>query len=454
MKNIFKSSCTIMRTIICTIIFFTFYTNISANIYAAYSLIDVYKLALAHDAKLAQAHAEYDANITNLNIARSSILPKISIDSSYVINDSNKNSADVNTFSVGVNLKQPLYEPVSWAIYGQAQYLLQQANYELQIAQQDLIIRLAESYFKTLLAQMELNLSQAQEFSNKNQWQKTLQSANLGLASKVDVLQTKSSYNLAKSTSIKYQNSLVIAHENLINLTGVELNNLKSLTSNMDMFNKKINIQPNIQQYEQQASLNNLTVLKAIAQVKIAKKELQAQKKGHLPKINLKAGYTDKSFSNYNTNFSQNFQDRKDFNIGIYATIALYSGGLTTAKINQASAKKRAARLQARQAIEQAKLSARIEVRNIEHTYKLILANRANVESTKAFLDMTEQSHKLGLKELLDVLTAKATKYQASKNLTASLHNLILSHLRLEQTIGTLDIESLQRIDQLLVKHP
>lgn len=426
----------------------TFLTGsiVGSSAIASTGLVKMYELALEHDAQLAQAEVVYQASLDSLTIAKAPLLPQITADGGYTINDSSSESADVNTLSIGVNLQQSLYEHDTWARYEQAKSVLEKAKYELQIARQNMIVRLAKRYFDVLLAKVDVELSIAQEKANKNQWDRAKVSAEIGLASKTDVLQTKSTYDLTKSERIRAENSLDVAYEGLIKLTGNAANDLKRIA-----FDTKIPEEAlNIQEHENKASDQNLTVLKLIAQMQVASEDIEIQKSGHWFKFFLRAGYTDNSYSNFDSDYESTYKDNQNMSVGVYTSIPLYSGGRTSALVSQARANHQAAIIGVRDAKENAKLNARVEVRNIQRGFELVSANRAAVKSNEAFLETAEESYKVGLKDLLDVLTARANKYQALRNLTLSLHNLVLSKLRLAQATGSLNVDKLNEIEVLL----
>ena len=409
-------------------------------------LVDIYHLALHHDAQLAQEKANYQASLASVGIAKSSFLPQISADGSYTINDGGSDAADVNTTTLGLNLQQSLYQRDYWLDYDQSKSKLKLASYSLKIAEQTMIIRLAEHYLKVLLAKEDLALSKAQEKANYNQWQRAKISAGIGLSSQTDVLQTKSSVDLARSSRINAENNLDVAYEELNKLTGTRVKNLKAISRRYQPAYQSLKIED----YEQQASEQNLTFLKLKQQAKIAKDDIRLQTSGHWPKLYLQANYSDKSYTNFGANYTNSYQDKNNFNVGIYASVPLYSGGRTSAKVTQARAISRAANIAMRDAKETAKLNARIEVRNIQRGKELVSANLAAVASSDAFLKTAQESYEVGLKDLLDVLTARTNKFQAQRNLTSSLHHLALSQLRLAQVVGNLNIETLNALEKHL----
>lgn len=410
---------------------------------AAYSLFDVYQMAVAHDATLAQAQATYQANQQLVKIARASLLPQISANAAY--NDSYLNEKSVDTKTADITLKQSLYQHDSWAKYSQAQYSLKKAEYTIKSAEQDIIVRVADAYFKVLLAQEDVKLAKAKEKADETQWDRAKASAQVGLASRTDVLQAKSSYDLSKSDRISAENNLDVAYEELTKLTGKPVKDLKVIALSVKLPQPQLNINA----YEQQAQDSNLTVLQAEEQAKVASEEVEVQKSGHWFNLSLQAQYEHTEGSAI-PSYSFSATHPNNASVSIVASLPLYSGGGTSALVSQARSNYQAAEIGVRDARENAKLNARVQVRNVERGVELVAANRAAVKSNDAFLEAAEEGYKVGLKDLLEVLTARTNKFQARRNLAQSLQNVVLSRLKLEAAVGTLDADKLQRYDSIL----
>lgn len=434
------------KTLLRTVGFSVLLTSGSA--WSASGLLDVYQLAVGHDAQLAQARAEYEANQQVVDTARAPLLPQISVDGSYSRNDSSREQNDVDTRDLSLNVSQSLYKHDNWAKFSQAEYNLKQSEYTIDAAEQDLIVRVADAYFKVLLAQEDLKLAKSKEEADKTQWDRAKASAEVGLASKTDVLQAKSSYDLSKSDRITAENNLDVSYEELMKITGTSVRELKVVALNVKLPPQNLNIN----QYEMKAQETNLDVLQAIEAANAASEEIEVQQAGHWFDVELRASYSDKAYSNFENSTTSDFSynDRNDLNVGVYASLPLYSGGGVSSQVSAARAQYKAATVATRNAKETARLNARVEVRNVQNGFKLIDANRAAVSSNDAFLEAAEEGYKVGLKDLLEVLTARTNKFQARRNLASSLHNVVLSRLKLEAAIGQLNAEKLEAYDAVL----
>ena len=99
---------------------------------ASLGLTDVYQMALIHDAQLAQAESQYQADMQGLDTARATLLPQIKADGSYFVTDSSNDGFDVNTQSLSLTLDQSLYRHENWAQYEKSKYLVEAAEATLK----------------------------------------------------------------------------------------------------------------------------------------------------------------------------------------------------------------------------------------------------------------------------------------------------------------------------------
>ena len=413
-------------------------------------LTDVYQMALTHDAQLAQAQSEYQADMQGLDTARATLLPQIKADGSYFVTDSSNDSFDVNTQSLSLTLDQSLYRHENWAQYEKSKYLVESAEATLQKSQQDLIIRVTEAYFDVLLAQETLRLAKTKQAADSTQLETAEASAELGLLSRVDVLQAKSSYDLSKSETINAENGLDVALEALSKLTGksaekLETRSLKKLLPNVALPLENLSIST----LEQRAELGNLSVKQAQAQLSTANQEIDVQRGGYWPTVNLQAKYTDTAYSDFQPG-TTSFNDSDNTSVGVIISMPLYSGGSTSSKVAAAKYQSIASQQALREAQESARLEVRTQKLNLDRGQKLVAALREAVKSNDAFLESAEEGYKVGLKSLLEVLTARTNQNTAQKNLIEAIHNQVLNKLRLEASLGDLTIEDIQKYEPLL----
>jgi outer membrane protein len=416
----------------------------SGSSLAAPGLVDVYQMAQIHDAKLAQAQATFKAEQEIMAQARSLLMPKINASATLNQNSSNLDASNGNDQILAIGLEQTLFNKEAFSRYDQAKSQLVAAELKYRLAEQDLIVRVSQAYFDVLLAEQDLRLAKSKEEADKIQWEKAQASADVGLASRTDVLQARSSYDLSISNRISAENALDKAYEALTKLTGKSIREVKQLMLSVVLKPQKLDKTA----LELQAEANNLGVRSAQQQSEVAAEEVVAQKSGHWFNVKLNAQVADYSYSGYSTAKP----DMQNTTVGVQLSVPLFSGGLTSSQVSEARFNSQAANIAVRDAREQARLDARVQAQNLERGYALVAALREAVKSGEAFLEAAEEGYRVGLRNMIDVVTARANLFDAQSNLAEALHGLLLTQLQLEGTLGDLTVEDLRDLDQLLTQ--
>ena len=139
---------------------------------AAEDLMQVYREAQRNDPALAAARANWEATQERVPQARAGLLPNVSLSVSANANyfGTNVDSTPRVTLNRGfgaggltVSASQPLYRYANEVAYSQAVQQVEQADFTLASAKQDLILRVATAYFDVLLAQFNVELAESQK---------------------------------------------------------------------------------------------------------------------------------------------------------------------------------------------------------------------------------------------------------------------------------------------------
>ena len=409
-------------------------------------LSQVYQMAAEHDATLAKARAQYEADQKIERLAQAPLMPQVSAGGNWQAQNSSIKKESNNTSSVNLTVNQSLYQRGNWLKVEQAKYQVLSAKYAYQNAQQDLIERVVDAYFQVLIAQQDLALAKTKELADKTQWDKVQTSANVGLASNTDVLQAKSSYDLSKSDRINAQAGLDIAIENLAKLTGKPLTELKTLRSDLSLsqFDTRLDRWLNL------VETQNFSVLQLKNQVVSAQKQIQIEKSKHFwPQVSLQ-GKLQRRWTHYDS--SSNDINADNASLGVSVSVPLYEGGAVLTQVDQARAKLKVAQQALRETEESIKLQTRNLVHSIQRGQALVVALREAVKSNDAFLESAEEGYRVGTQSLLEVLTARTGQFKARRNLTSALHSLVLNQLKLKAVVGQLTPEVLAKYDALFAE--
>ena len=209
----------------------------------AASLMDVFELATINDPFIKEALANKEAIFESKPQARSLILPQLS--SSAIFSDSDVNGQSTfqqkfvnpitgdetvltsntdfiqesETLQWDVTLRQTIFDYGLWMNLRKANKTVAQAEVDYLSAEQDLIIRVASSYFNILAAEDTLEAEQAARQSIEKQLDQAQKRFEVGLIAITDVQEAQAAYDQSIANEIIAKRSLATAKESLRSIT-------------------------------------------------------------------------------------------------------------------------------------------------------------------------------------------------------------------------------------------
>jgi outer membrane protein len=277
-------------------------------------LLSVYNQALDADPTFKAELAAHTAALEALPQSRAGVLPAIDLRGNISRNrfdprDNNPTSYATNkTYSIG--LRQPLYRRDRFIQLQQADSSIAQADAEFAAAQQDLALRVATRYFLVLGARDNLAFVRADKEALTRTLDQAKQRFEVGLAAITDTLKAQAAYDIAISDEISAEQLLADAHEALRELTGKLPSTLEVLKADIPLL---VPDPADQNQWVAAAIEQNPLMLAAQAATETAKQEIQVQRSGHYPSVDVTADYS------YRDNRFGGIQDlkRNDSAIGI-----------------------------------------------------------------------------------------------------------------------------------------
>ncbi|HQT01933.1 MAG: TolC family outer membrane protein [Gammaproteobacteria bacterium] len=415
----------------------------SSQVYAAEGLLSLYDLAAQRDAQLQQAQAQFAADQELLNQAKSVLLPTISAQASYQQNDYSipVPIAAKESQQQKLQLNQPLFDAASFARYEQAKSLVQQAETVYLLSQQQLMLRLSQSYLDVLKGQQLLSFAQAQLASTEKQRDQIDAGVKVGLTNPIDLLEVQARYDMALADVSQATNLLAISQENLARLIGQPVPVLKSLA----LDTRLPSLMESPEQLSQTGAQGNLNLRLNQRKVQASEQQVNATRAAHYPTVSLQASMSnlDSRTQFFNSPYQTN-------SIGVVLNVPLYAGGMVTSQVRQAEQQRLAAQAGLRYADEQAKLDVLSLAKTVQMAQSRLQALRQAVTSNEAFLQAAEEGNRVGLKSLVDVLNARTLLYKAKQDLANALFDDVQNRLSLRAAQGALVRDDLASIERYL----
>src|SRR5574340_882547 len=202
----------------------------------ATDLLEVYHAAQGQDAVFAAARASRDAGQEKLTQGRALMLPNVSLNANTTWNDITVNSGSTvnvnkqyNSHGYGATLVQPLFREQNWALYTESELQVALSEAQFKVAEQDLVLRVAQAYFDVLIAQDSVQLAAAQKTAIAEQLEQAKRNFEVGTATITDTHEAQARYDLIVAQEIAAQSTLEVSRrslQQLINAVPGELNAL------------------------------------------------------------------------------------------------------------------------------------------------------------------------------------------------------------------------------------
>jgi outer membrane protein len=422
----------------------------------AADLLETFHAAQANDPVFAAARATQQAGQEKLPQGRSLLMPSINLNANSTFNDLTTQyhpatpplftggTNRYNSNGYGVTLTQPLFRQQNWLTYNESELQAAQAEVQLKIAEQDLILRVAQAYFDVLIAQDSVGLVGAQKTAISEQHEQAKRNFEVGSATVTDTLEAQARYDLTGAQEIAAQNDLEIKRSALQQLINATPGDLAPLGKELKLETP----QPaDMQKWVESAQSSNLQLAIAQAGADIADKEVARNRGGHYPTVDLVANYTQNNASGSSFGVGS---DTTSKSIGVQLNMPLFQGGAVDSKWREAEAN----RERTRQELENARRNVAQQTRQ---AYLGVVSGVAQVQalqqalaSSVSVLEASKLGQEVGVRTNLDVLNAQQQLFSTRRDLYQAQYNYLLSQLRLKQAVGTLGEEDLSRVNQAL----
>ena len=257
----------------------------------AEDLLQVYRLAQDNDAQLRQAGAVRDAVYESRPQALARLFPTLSASSEkrwLHVNHHNSsrdlNSSNPERFNLSLDLSQPIYRRDYWIQLEQADLQIAQAEAEYAAQEQELIIRTAEAYFDILSAKDELEFARAENESIGRQLEQSKQRFEVGLIAITDVYESKAAFDQSRADLIVAENNVFQAWQVLYEII---LENVEEIVPLAEELPLDPPDPQDIEAWSETALQQNLSIQAAEYGKNIAQQEIDVQRSGHFPTLDL-----------------------------------------------------------------------------------------------------------------------------------------------------------------------
>jgi outer membrane protein len=414
----------------------------------AEDLLQVYRLAQDNDAQLRQAGAVRDAVYESRPQALARLFPTLSASSEkrwLHVNPQNSsrdlNSSNPERFNLSLDLSQPIYRRDYWIQLEQADLQIAQAEAEYAAQEQELIIRTAEAYFDILSAKDELEFARAENESIGRQLEQSKQRFEVGLIAITDVYESKAAFDQSRADLIVAENNVFQAWQVLYEII---LENVEEIVPLAEELPLDPPDPQDIEAWSETALQQNLSIQAAEYGKNIAQQEIDVQRSGHFPTLDLVGSHSVDRGSKSEALEADTSQ------IGVQLNFPLYTGGAVSSRTRQAQHDYQAALAELDRQRRAVRRQVRDAYQGVMDTITAVQAFQAGVVSSESSLEATRAGFDVGTRTAIDVLGAERDLFLARSNYSASRYAYIIQGLRLKQAAGSISRQDLEYVNSLL----
>ena len=415
------------------------------GISAAEDIFSLYQEALSSDTRFMAARAEFAATEQRLPQSMASRLPSLSLNGNTTANHLEGNTFDQESYGSwgwSLNLTQPVFRLENEYGYQQTQMVVQQARAELELARQDLVLRLADAYFAVLLAQDTVATLGTERAAIAEQLAAANRGYELGTANITDVRDAQARHDLVGAQQIVARNDLATRIEQLRLIINRTPGAPRPLRPGIDFENP----QPDdMEVWVRAAAADNLTVVAGQAAFEVARLETRKAHAARYPQLDLVASYGSSKSATINT-VGLELDERR---IGLQLSVPIYSGGGVVARQREASSLLDKASADLENARRNSVLNARQSFLNVSAGLAEVRALEQALLSAQTALQANQRGLELGVRANIDVLNAQRQISTTERDLSRARYETLLAMLRLRAAAGRLGENELRELNTL-----
>ena len=420
----------------------------------AQSLDELYNAARGVDAAYLSARALADSAQFRAAQVDALLRPSVNLSASANLNRNDTPLSDYSSRNRNASLsgRQPLFNRASQASIDQAQRQLDGAAFELETAEQDLIIRVSQAYFDVLAAQDALETTRTSKVAISEQLASAKRNFEVGTATITDTREAQARFDLATSQEIAAANDLLNKRIALDQLAGRSNTQPLGLVTPVTL---PATVPADADAWARSADDEHPTIRQAKLALEVATLETEKARAGNLPTVDAVASLAN----NYNSRSGISGSGQASVNgtsttgsLGLQLNWPLCSGYSVQNRIKETLVLEEKSRNDleaARRAVSLATRQAYFGVQSLQAQVKALEA----AESSSALaLEATQLGYRVGVRVNIDVLNAQTQLYTTRRDLSKARYDTLQGSLRLRQAAGQLKPADVAEVSRLLAK--
>ncbi|HTH47523.1 MAG TPA: TolC family protein [Candidatus Limnocylindria bacterium] len=400
-------------------------------------------LAVSEEAKLASSQTREAA--TGVSVALSGVLPEVNGQFQYTRTIRTLFSipgfaniplplGQANGYNMAVAVSQPIYRPGAMRGIQIAKDYLKSAKDQESESRLDLVLRICQSYYDTVLADSLAAISQAQVDQLEAQLHDVQLQRKAGNASDLDVLRVQVNRDNIAPQLVAVINARDDALFALRQLLNIEKNTDLVLADQLSADG----FQP-VSELELETLVHN--ALETRASVRSAKRttviresQIKQARAAYYPSLDAVGQLGEQA---YPADFFPNNRDFIDnWSVGFQINIPLWSSGRRKAQLRAAQERAKQSWLELELVKESVESQAEEARRELRRSADLVATRTRTTSQAAKVFQLTELAYKQGVAGHLELDDARLNLRQSRSNETQAVHDYYLFYLRLLRVVG------------------
>lgn len=426
----------------------------------ANDLLNVYRLALDNDATLQVMAQQRAASIEARPQAVAALLPHIDANGARTRdrlgyeqqipegNDPPTGSSGSmvdhfgNVRSYGLSLSQTLWSVEAFQRLKSANRSAAEAEARYRGAHLQLMLRVAQAYFRILSAADQLETHRAERNAFGSLLSQARSREQTGVGARSDVVQAQAFYDITEQSEIDAQTEFEDAQRALETITGSFPSRVAPLQEQIPLDSP---VPALVEDWVAQSREQNPELQAASLRAEAAAHDTAALQARHLPVLELR-GASTRVRQDEEIGGRQNYDS-----IGVQLTWPLFAGGLIASEVRESRAVHRGAQAEYELALRDTERRVRLAYRGAATGIERVAASARAVASTRTAVEQARRNVEFGTGSEFELLSAQNNQYAAQRAWHQARFDQLTQQLTLKQLAGQLDERDLARIDALLV---
>ena len=412
-------------------------THISGEL----STEDCLKLALANNKVLQRITEEKEIARGERLKSYSAILPTVGLTADYLRRDEVSSftiggmkitMGDVDNYTVGLRVSQPIYAGGSIkATIHAARLFSMLADETVRAAVQNLIYTATHAYYDVLLNQHLLQISADAVRSAQAHLDSVKQRRQGGVASDFDVLRAEVELSNFQAELIRNKNAINMAKTQLLKVMGVSQDSDFTLSDELVYLSSEMTMEEAVEA----AYRSRPDLFSREFDIKYQKELLRIARSRYWPII---GGYYDNTWSEPDPHNTMDIDWGHLWQAGVMATLPIFDGLSREGEIIAQKARVRQAMIDLIDAEETALFELTTALLSIEDAKEFVESQRLNLTRAKEGLRLAEVGYKQGTNTQVEMIDAQAALTTARVNHYQAIYSHIIAKLDLQKAMGTL----------------